>query len=145
MIRSPPSRSHPPPTELTVFIFKSVYCDYNGFPTKQKLHIKILDIETIKKGTNRQGCTKNSAEAFFFFIIIFNLSSFYTTNPTKRFPVPFKSSHPHSLLRFSKKERKLSTGMSSPGRHLGLQVPSQPPEKQVHFIITETDECVQRA
>lgn len=57
----------PPPPALIVFIFKSVYCDYNGFPTKQKLLTsKILDIETIKKGTNRQGCTKNSAEASFF-------------------------------------------------------------------------------
>lgn len=145
MIRSPPSRSHPPPTELTVFIFKSVYCDYNGFPTKQKLHIKILDIETIKKRHKQTRLHKELSWSFFFYLSFFNLSSFYTTNPTKRFPVPFKSSHPHSLLRFSKKERKLSTGMSSPGRHLGLQVPSQPPEKQVHFIITETDECVQRA
>lgn len=64
---------NPPPPDLIVFIFKCVYCDYNGFPTEQKLHIKSR-ISRLSKKAQTDRSHKELSRSFFLF---------YTTNPSK--------------------------------------------------------------
>lgn len=67
-----------------------------------------LGYQDYQKRHKQTGCTKNSAEAFFIQLI------------PVRFPVPLMF-----LLNPPNPQKRLSTGRSSPGRHLGLQVSSQ--------------------
>lgn len=83
----PPTTPLPPPhPDLIVFIFKSVYCDYNGVPTKQKLHIKSWISRLSKKAQTDDRSHKELSRSFFpvsFFFLFCN-----TTNTSKGFPVP---------------------------------------------------------
>lgn len=66
-------RTPPTPPDLIVFIFKRIYCNYNGFPTERKLHIK-SQISRLSKKARTDRSHKELSRSFFLF---------YTTNPSK--------------------------------------------------------------
>lgn len=65
-IKIPTRDPHPP--DMIVFIFKSVYCDYNGFPTEQKLHIKSW-ISRLSKKAQTDRLHKERSRSFFIQLI----------------------------------------------------------------------------
>ena len=83
-----------------------------------------LGYQDYQKRHKQTGCTNNSAEAYFFNFFFFTLF-FNTTNPRK------VSS---ALNVLTNPPQRLSTGTSSPGRHLGLQDSSRLLQKQMHLV-----------
>lgn len=85
---------------LIVFILKSIYCGYNGFPHETKAAHQILDIKTIEKGTNRQVAQRIQQKLHCFFLLL--LVIFHKTKSQTGFQWPSCSrwsSHKKTIYR----------------------------------------------